>query len=62
MADNTRQRNKKDADGEQSSLMNELCVLSVKMDNMQTKMDSMQVKIETQTDVKINTLRGSLEK
>lgn len=62
MADNSHQCNKKDADGEQSTLMNGLHVLSVKMDNMQAKMDSMQVKIETQMDVKINTLRGSLEK
>ncbi|KAK7925469.1 hypothetical protein WMY93_007779 [Mugilogobius chulae] len=61
MADNTRQRGKKDADGE-LSLMNELRALNVKMDNMQTKMDSLQAQIESQMDVKINMLRGSLEK
>ncbi|XP_036072399.1 uncharacterized protein LOC118599991 [Oryzias melastigma] len=61
MADNTRQRNKKDAEGE-TSLLNELRALNVKMDNMQIKMDSMQANIETQMDVKINSLRGNLEK
>ncbi|XP_023814791.1 uncharacterized protein LOC111947977 [Oryzias latipes] len=60
MADNTRHR-KKDADGEHA-LMNELRALNDKMDKMQTKMDNMQSNIETQMDIKINTLRGSLEK
>lgn len=61
MADNTRQRNKH-ADPDQASLLNELRALGAKMDLMQTKTDNMQVTMQMQMDVKINDLRGSLEK
>lgn len=69
MADNTRQRKQKDAESDQASLMTELRALGAKMDQMQTKMDNMKatmdnmpVTMQTQMDVKINYLRGCLEK
>ncbi|XP_013866651.1 uncharacterized protein LOC106519492 [Austrofundulus limnaeus] len=52
MADNTRQRKPKDADGD---LVTELRALSAKFDRMQTS-------VEEQMNAKIDSLRGSLER
>lgn len=61
MADNTRNRSKKDGECDQASLLNELRALGAKMDHMEIKIDNMQATMQTQMDVKINELRGSLQ-